>query len=132
VTLIDSSAWVELWRSTGSSVNRRLREMVDSGEELLTTEPVWMELLAGARDRTDELVIRRTLAACRTVRVRSPDDWEHAAAIFAAGRRRGTTLREQIDCVIAAVAIRSGVPILARDRDYELISQHTALQLATV
>jgi predicted nucleic acid-binding protein len=130
VTLVDSSAWVELWRSTDSSIDRRLRELVDSREELVTTEPVWMELLAGARDPAGEMVIRRTLSACRMVRVLSPGDWEQAAAIYAAARRRGATLRLQIDCLMAAVAIRAGVPILARDRDYEAIAELTPLRLA--
>jgi predicted nucleic acid-binding protein len=131
VTLVDSSAWVELWRSTDSSIDQRLRELVDSREELVTTEPVWMELLAGARDRADEIVIRRTLSACRMVRVLSPRDWEQAAAIYAAARRRGARLRQQVDCLIAAVAIRAGVPILARDRDYEAIAELSPLRLAT-
>jgi predicted nucleic acid-binding protein len=130
LTLVDSSAWIDYFRRTESAVDLKLDQLLRRGEELVTTEPVWMELLAGARDRADEMVIRRTLAACRTVRVLSPRDWEQAAAIYAASRRQGLTVRQHIDCLIAAVAIRAGLPILARDRDYELISQHTALQLA--
>jgi predicted nucleic acid-binding protein len=129
VTLIDSSAWIEYLRRTESQIDLKLDELLSGDEELVTTEPVLMELLAGARDEVEELIIRRALAACRAVRVVSRD-WEQAASIFATGRRQGTTFRQQIDCLIAAVAIRAGVPILARDRDYEAIAEHAPLQLA--
>lgn len=130
MTLVDSSAWIELFRGTGSDVDLALDEVLARREELVTTEPVWMELLAGARDGADQIVIRRTLSRCKPVRVESPRDWEHAAAIYATSRRMGRTVRRHIDCLIAAVAIRAGVPILAQDRDYEAIAEHTALQLA--
>ena len=42
----------------------------------------------------------------------------------------GITPRRLLDCLIAAVAIRTGVPVLAQDRDYELIAEHTPLELA--
>ncbi len=45
--LADTSAWVEFHRATGSEANVRLRDLLDGGE-LLTTDVVLMELLAGA------------------------------------------------------------------------------------
>ncbi len=132
MTLVDSSAWIEYFRRTESPVDLKLDELVREGAELVATEPVLIELLAGARNAAEEMAVRRTLATCRMVGVEGPRDWEHGAAIYAVSRRRGTTVRRHIDCLIAAVAIRAGVPILARDRDYESISQHTALQLAIV
>ena len=130
VTLADSSAWIELLRDTGSPVHARLRELVRSGEEIATTQPGSMELLAGARSRTHHRHIRGALAACTMLSVNGARDWEAAAGIYAACRRRGSTPRNLLDCLIAAVAIRSGVPILAHDRDFNVISEHTPLQIA--
>ena len=46
--LVDTSAWVEYLRATGSPAHLRLRELVAGEGELATTEVVTMELLAGA------------------------------------------------------------------------------------
>lgn len=130
MSLIDSSAWIELFRATGSPTHERLRATLSSNEELVTTEPVAMELLAGARDPRQRRRIKGALAACRMVSVENAGDWEDAAGIYLRCRLSGATPRRLLDCLIAAVAIRAGVPILARDRDYELIAEHTPLELA--
>jgi predicted nucleic acid-binding protein len=129
MSLIDSSAWIEMFRDTGSPTDARLRALISGGEDLETTEPVAMELLAGTRSTRDHRRIRRTLAACRLLSVDNAADWEDAAAIYRSCRHAGETPRQLFDCLIAVVAIRVGVPILARDRDFELIARHTALQL---
>ena len=74
--------------------------------------------------------MQATLAACRTYAVAGPHDWGQAAAIFRLCRAQGSTPRTQIDCLIAAVAIRAGVPVLTADEDFEAIARHTPLQLA--
>jgi predicted nucleic acid-binding protein len=130
MSLIDSSAWIELFRATRSQTHERLRELISAGEALETTEPVAMELLAGARTAGDRRRIKGALAACRLLSVDNAADWEDAAAVYQSCRRAGETPRRLLDCLIAAVAIRAGVPILARDRDYQLIARHTSLELA--
>jgi predicted nucleic acid-binding protein len=130
MSLIDSSAWIEFLRATGSETHRSLRALLSGGGEMSTTEPVAMELLAGARSARERRRIERTLAACRLVPVDNAADWEDAAAIYQRCRRAGETPRQLFDCLIAAVAIRANLPILARDRDFELITRHTTLELA--
>ena len=131
MSLVDSSAWIELFRDTGTKTHKRLRAKIQSGDELVTTEPVAMELLAGARSAADRRLIRRALAACRPISVDNTGDWEDAAAIYLRCRSEGVTPRRLIDCLIASVAIRGGVPILARDRDFELIAAHSPLEIAS-
>ena len=57
MSLVDSSAWIELFRNTGTKTHKRLRAKIQSGDELVTTEPVAMELLAGARSAADRRLI---------------------------------------------------------------------------
>ncbi|MFL5906418.1 MAG: PIN domain nuclease [Solirubrobacterales bacterium] len=130
MSLIDSSAWIELFRDTGSGTDAHLRALISAGDEMETTEPVTMELLAGARSARDRRLIKRALAACRLVSVDNSADWEDAAAVYQRCRQSGESPRRQFDCLIAAVAIRAGVPVLAQDRDFELIARHTPLELA--
>ena len=59
--LVDTSAWVEYDRATGSTVDRRLTELIATDAELAVTEPVVMEVVAGARNDQREKDLRRLL-----------------------------------------------------------------------
>lgn len=130
VILVDTSAWIEFLRATGSPVHRRVRSMVESGEALATTEPVVMEVLAGARDTTHLGSLRRLLAGCELFPVEGLLAWERAAGIWRGCRGRGETVRSLTDCLIADVAIGASVPVLSADRDFVVIARSTDLQLA--
>lgn len=124
--LIDTSAWVEFLRDTGSSVCSRVDALID--QDIATCDPIRMELLAGARDDHHLDALRRLLARA-TVLATRPSDYETAAALYRTCRRRGLTVRKLIDCLIASVAIREGVPILQADADFETLAAHTPLRL---
>lgn len=125
--LIDTSAWVEFLRDTGSPVCTRVDELL--GGELATCDPIRMEVLAGARDESHLTDLRRLLARASVIDLVS-GDYEDAAALYRTCRRRGETVRKLIDCLIAAVAIRADVPVLQADNDFEVLARHTSLQLA--
>jgi len=129
--LADSSAWVEFLRRTGSEVNRRFAQAFFS-DQLLVSETVMIEVLVGARDPEDELRLKRMLASVTLVPVGDLSTWESAAKIYRACRARGVTIRGQLDCLTAAIAIREEVEILHLDRDFDLIAQHTPLRVASV
>jgi predicted nucleic acid-binding protein len=116
VILADTSAWIEYLRATGSSVHRRLAELVAADTAIAVTEPVLMELLIGARNEADELRLRRLLARFDLVNFDSLVDFEVATRIYQRCRRDGLTPRGLIDCLIAAVAWRSAATLLTNDR----------------
>ena len=114
--LVDTSAWTEYLRGTGSGAHFRLRELLAADVVLGTTDVVHMELLAGSRTETDDLQLRRMLAAMEHIRV-DPVDWETAARLHRTCERSGESVYSLTDCLVAAVAIRVGAPVLAHDRD---------------
>ena len=59
--LADTSAWVEYDRATGSVVDLRLAGLIAAGGPVAVTEPVIMEVLAGARSDAREADLRRLL-----------------------------------------------------------------------
>jgi len=125
--LVDTSAWVEFLRDTGSPVCTRLDELLAG--DVATCDPVRMEILAGAREESHLNDLRRLLARASVIEV-VPADYEDAAALYRTCRRRGETVRKLVDCLIGAVAIRAGVPVLQADSDFEVLARHTALRLA--
>ncbi len=127
MVLIDTSAWVEFLRDTGSTVCGRVDELLDG--EIAVCDPIRMEVLAGARDELHLEALRRLLARA-TVLPTDAAHFEEAAALFRRCRREGETVRRLIDCLIAAVAIRSGVSVLHRDGDFDVLARHTELEVA--
>lgn len=127
--LVDTSAWVEFLRDTGSPVCTRVDELLDG--EIVTCDPIRMEVLAGARDESHLVDLRRLLARASVIEMLS-GDYEDAAALYRMCRRRGATVRKLIDCLIGGVAIRADVPVLQADSDFEVLARHTSLQLADV
>jgi predicted nucleic acid-binding protein len=127
VILVDSSAWIELQRATGSPVDRRLVAAIEAEEPLATTGIVMLEVLAGARDEHHAHDLRRLLARCELLRLQEPSDHEAAAALYRACRRAGRTIRRLPDCLIAAVAIRTGAQLLHQDSDFDTIALHSPL-----
>jgi predicted nucleic acid-binding protein len=79
--LADTSAWVEYDRATGSAVDRRLTDLIADGGPLAVTEPVVMEVLAGARSDARENDLRRLLLRFELAAVDPTADFEAAARI---------------------------------------------------
>lgn len=127
--LVDSSAWIEFHRATGSPADRRLSRAIESDESLATTGLVVMEILAGARDERHAGDLRRLLDRCQFLALEEPSDHESAAALYRACRREGTTIRRLPDCLIAAVAIRHGTALMHRDADFDAIARHSRLEV---
>lgn len=123
--LIDSSAWVEFLRDTGSPVCARVDELLDG--EFATCHPIRMEVLAGARDDRHLAQLRGLLARAVLLST-SPAHYETAATLYRTCRRRGLTVRRLIDCLIAAHAIDAGAELLQDDVDFEVLARCTALR----
>lgn len=127
--LVDSSAWVEYLRGTGSLTHRRLRSALQDGEEVAWTDMVALEVLAGAYDDTDRDRLRRLLYGQHFLGVDGPADYESAAELYRLCRRGGETPRRLADCLIAVVAIRNDVELLSCDVDFQVIARHAPLRL---
>jgi predicted nucleic acid-binding protein len=124
VTLVDSSAWVEFLRSTGSDTHRAVRQLLKDDAPLHTTDVVVMEVLAGARDDDHHQQLRRLLARCEYLPIEGLASYETAAGLYRACRRAGETVRSLTDCLIGAVALRSRVSVLHNDRDFDVLARY--------
>jgi predicted nucleic acid-binding protein len=121
--LVDTSAWVEYDRATGSPVERRLTELITDEGPIAVTEPVVMELAASARTVEREMDLRRLLLRFALLTFDAVVDFDAAANIYRACRRVGVTPRGMIDCMIAAVALRHGATLLAFDVDMNRVAE---------
>ncbi len=129
MTLVDSSAWIELLRDTGSPSCDRVHQLLaGEADETAICGPVRMEVLAGARDDSHLVVLTDLLTRATSLPMLTTD-YDDAAELYRRCRRQGETVRKMIDCLIAAVAIRAGIPILHNDSDFRALARHTELQI---
>jgi hypothetical protein len=130
VILADTSAWVEYDRATRSAVDNRLLELISNDDtRLAVTEPVIMEVVAGARSDDREAHLRRLLARFVLLRFDAAADFDAAARIYRTCRRAGITPRGMVDCMIASVAWRHGATLLAHDADMTRVANVVGIDI---
>ncbi len=127
--LADSSAWVEFDRATGSAVERRLTALIAGGGPLAVTDPIVMEVTAGARDDRAAARLRDLLLSFSYLPFDAAADFDAASRIYRTCRRQGITPRGMVDCMIAAVAWRHGATLLARDADLRRVADVMGIEL---
>ena len=127
--IVDTSAWVEYLRATGSQAHLALRANVQAGRPMATPAPVVMELLSGSRSELGAVQLLQFLNRFEILASNSRRDYLGAARIYRTCRRAGFTIRSRVDCLVAATALGVGRPLLARDRDFAVIARHTELEL---
>ncbi len=131
--LVDSSAWIDYDRANRSTAHLKLAHLVaTSRNELTSSEPILMELLAGCRSSGAERRVRQLLGSFAWTPCDPVADFEGAAKIYRHCRAAGVTPRSMVDCMIATIAIRTDSQLLTADRDFEAMAAVVPLSLAAV
>jgi predicted nucleic acid-binding protein len=127
--LIDTSAWIEYLRGTGSPAAVEVRRLLSQeADRVVTCEPIAMELLSGAVDDDKHAKLEQLVNGLPSLKIDDVVDYRSAAAIYRTARRAGRTVRSINDCLIAALSIRHGANMIHRDADFEVIAALTALE----
>jgi predicted nucleic acid-binding protein len=120
--LVDTSVWVDFLRGSDTPARTALRRLLrENGGDVVTTEPIAMELLAGAASAFDLARLTKLVDGLPALPVEAALDYRAAAAIHWSCRQVGRTVRNLSDCVIAAIAIRTDVELIHKDVDFETI-----------
>jgi len=125
VVLVDTSAWIEVFRKPA----RLAIESVVDFDDIVTCLPVVQEVLQGFTDEAAFRTARRAMLALPIVE--SPlrvAVVEEAVDLYRRARRAGLTIRSAADCLIAACAIRHDLMVLHADRDYPALARVSTLQ----
>ena len=125
MVLVDTSAWIEVFRKPARLV---LEEVVEL-DEVVTCLPVVQEVLQGFAGESAFRTARGAMLALPCVE--SPLDdaaFLEAVDLYRRARRAGITVRSGVDCLIAVCAIRHGLTVLHNDRDYAAIARISDLR----
>jgi predicted nucleic acid-binding protein len=125
VLLVDTSVWIEVFRR---DTTFQLESVADL-EEVVTCLPVIQEVLQGFRDERAFQVARESLYALPIVE--SPLKravFDEAIDLYRRSRQAGVTVRSSVDCLIAACALRHGLTVVHRDRDFNDLARISPLE----
>ncbi len=125
LVILDTSVWIEVFRRQ----NPLNLETTVEFDQIVTCLPVIQEVLQGFRDERAFRIARDAMLAMPVVE--SPLGVSivvEAVGLYRAARRQGLTIRSSIDCLIAACALRHGLTVLHRDRDYPQLAKVSSLQ----
>ncbi len=125
MVLVDTSAWIELFRKPPAF---DLADFADL-EDVVTVLPVVQEVLQGFADERAFAIASEAMRALPMLEapLREPVFVE-AAQLYRTARRAGFTIRSSTDCLIAACALRHGAAVLHRDRDFEALARISGLR----
>jgi predicted nucleic acid-binding protein len=124
--LVDTTVWIDFFRGVESRKVAALEECIRNREDICCCGFVLTEVLQGIRDDKELAGVKRQFEGL----IYLEDDrstFELAAGIYRDLRRKGRTIRNSIDCLIAAIVIQNKVSFLENDRDYQHIDQHYPL-----
>ena len=121
--LVDSSVWIAYLRGDNLAEVTLLTETMEQGKPVWLAPTILQEVLQGA-DSPDRFT-RWDRVLGELPMVIMPDAREaarSAAHLYARCRWAGVTPRSANDCLIATHAIFASMPLLHRDRDFDLIA----------
>lgn len=131
--LADTSVLIDFFRGEKNDAMVCFMDIVTKQIPFGITSVVYQELLQGAKDRKEFVVLHKYLNCQRFYH---PNDavvsYEKAALIYFSCRKKGITVRSTIDCLIAQIAIEHDLFLLHNDRDFEYMAPVIGLKLYPV
>jgi len=124
--LVDSTVWIDFLCDKSTPLTKQIVELIQNREDLCICGFVLTEVLQGIRDEKQYVATKQQFNNL----IYLDDDYstfELGATIYRNLRKQGVTIRNSIDCLIAAVVIQNDVMLLESDRDYAFIDQYFPL-----
>ena len=127
MVLVDTSVWIDFFAGRDLPHVERLGDLINKGEDLCVCGVILAEVLQGIREERE---YRKTKAYLEDlIYLDLPRKvYLEAASIYRSLRAGGLTIRNTVDCLIAAACIEHDAILLHNDRDFDAISRRFPLQ----
>jgi predicted nucleic acid-binding protein len=129
VIVVDTSVWIDVLGGRQTKEALRCIELVEGGEPVALTDVVFAELLQGVPSEDEAALLERHLRAFPILRLQALDDYALAASLYRNARAQGITIRNTLDCLIAAPCVRTGAPLLHADADFDRLASCSSLRI---
>ncbi len=127
VILVDTTVWIDWFKGNDTAHVLALERLIGEHEDLCVCGVILTEVLQGIRDDKDYAIVAARFQSFVYLPM-GQITFTKAAELYRTLRRKGVTIRNAVDCMIAAVAIEHDIPLLQNDRDFIPIVQHCRLK----
>ena len=128
MTIVDTTVWIDFFRGKDTPESELLQQMLNAGEDICICGVILTEVLQGIREDTEHKEVASRFEAFLFLPMHHRT-FVAAAQVYRTLRRRGVTIRNAVDCMIAAVAIEHDIPLLHHDRDFRPMAEHCGLKV---
>ena len=128
--LVDSSVWIEFFRSAATPQAEWLDRHLEA-EQLVVGDLILAEVLRGFKDDRGFNEARRLLGQLEQVSLCGPDLAVEAARNYRRLRSQGVTVRGTVDVIIATRCLTNGLRLLHSDRDFDGFERHLGLRVVS-
>lgn len=125
--IVDTTIWIDFFHNKDTPQTEMLQHILNAGEDIGTCGVILTEVLQGIREDRDYAKVSSHFEAFSFLPMQR-STFESAAQLYRTLRRKGITIRNSVDCMIAAVAIEHDIALLHNDRDFVPISEHFGLK----
>jgi predicted nucleic acid-binding protein len=128
MVLIDTTVWIDFFAGRQLPHAAILERLIKDREDICICGIILTEVLQGIRGKSE---FRKTKELFKAM-IFLPMPYSvflGAAEIYRTLRRKGITIRNSVDCMIASVAIENDMMLLHNDRDFEPIEKHLRLKV---
>ncbi len=126
--LVDTTVWIDWFRGLDTPQVLNLQRLIGDDADICVCGVILTEVLQGVREDKDYVSVASRFEAFIYLPM-GQMTFTKAAEIYRTLRRKGVTIRNAVDCMIAAVAIEHDIPLLHNDRDFEPIAKNFGLQV---
>jgi len=124
--IVDTSVWIGFFRSAGSEVSARLRQLLKSGAPVYTGI-IATELYRGAKSRKETNALDELLTSIECIETRE-EDFQAAGQLGYALAQQGITVGT-VDLLIAQISIANNLSLFTLDKHFVPIARHSSLRL---
>ncbi len=128
MVLVDTTVWIDFFSGLTTRQVTLLESLIAHREDICLCGVILTEVLQGIRDDREHAETQAILSNLLYLPM-NRETFLLAAHIYRSLRAHGITIRNSIDCMIAAVCIESKVALLHSDIDFDRISKHFDLKI---
>jgi hypothetical protein len=127
--IVDTSVWIDFINGIPNRHTDFLTDAIESDKSIFLHSIILMEILQGFRSDKDHADVKDILLSYNFVMEDPVRDAVGASDLYRSLKKKGATIRKSLDCLIAYAAIRNGLPLLHKDRDFDIIAKFTKLKV---
>lgn len=127
--LIDTSVWIDFLNGIKNRQSETMAKALEQDTEVFICPTVIQEVLQGIRDDDEHDNLKDKLFSLNILSIDSLDAALGASDLYRMLRKKGVSIRKTNDTLIAYYCVYYNIPILHKDRDFDLISKYTKLKL---